>query len=197
MSDKTLKTVKVITAIALAFIFIFTAVYSYRNSFEYTYELTFLSNFSTGIFLLLAGIFWLCDRSFPQFLFLDFTILLLIVFGVCMAFIGEFNFSGGFEFLHIVNPLLMLTFYLFFTNQTKVKRRFLFTALALPAAYLVFVLIFGAATGKYIYFFLDYREYGAVYTVLFILGILIGLTAVSIGLYYLNKLIHKHIFKNV
>ena len=57
----------------------------------------------------------------PQILFLDFTILLLIVFGVCMAFVAEFNFEGGFAFLHIVNPLLMFIFYLFLSNQTKVK----------------------------------------------------------------------------
>lgn len=67
----------------------------------------------------------------------------------------------------------------------------------MPTAYLIFALLFGAITGNYIYFFLDYAKYGVGYTILFILGILMGLIAVSFGLYFLNRLIHKHILKNI
>ena len=196
-NDKTLRIIKICSVFALAFVFIFTAIYSYANDLKYTYELTFLSNFSTGLFLLVIGILWLCNKSVPQFLFLDFTILLLIVFGVCMAFAAEFNFAGGFAFLHIVNPLLMLAFYFFFSNQSKVKWQFLFTILAMPSIYIIFALIFGATTGNYIYFFLDYARYGVGYTVLFILGIAVGLTAFGTGLYFLNGLIHKRILKSI
>lgn len=197
MNVKILKILKISSAFVLSFIFIFTAVFSYCDNINYIYELTFLSNFFTGLFLLSVGIIWLCNKSVPQFLFLDFTILLLIVFGVCMAFINNFNMNGGFAFLHLVNPLLMLAFYLFLSDLTNVKWQFLFTILALPAVYILFALIFGAATGNYIYFFLDYVKYGAGYTILFILGILIGLIVVSIGLYFLNRLIHNHILKNI
>lgn len=195
--DKTLKIIKIGSAFALAFVFVFTAIYSYAGNLKYVYELTFLSNLLTGLFLLAVGILWLCSKSVPQFLFLDFTILLLIVFGVCIAFAAEFNFAGGFAFLHIVNPLLMLAFYLFLSNSTNVKWQFLFTLLAMPMAYVTFALIFGSATGNYIYFFLDYTKYGAGYTVLFILGIAVGLSAVGTGLYFLNRLIHKRILKSV
>ncbi len=197
MQDRTLKITKISAAFALSFIFVFTALYSYRGDFEYVYELTYLSNLLTGLFLLVAGIFLLFNKSVPQFLYLDFTILLLIVFGVCMAFVAEFNFEGGFVFLHIVNPLLMLAFFLFCANQSKVKRQYLFTVVAMPLVYLIFALIFGMVTDNYIYFFLDYTEYGVGNTVLFVLGILAGLILVSLGLYYLNKLIHKHILKNI
>lgn len=195
--DKTLRIIKICSAFALAFVFVFTAIYSYADDLKYTYELTFLSNLSAGLFLLVAGILWLCNKSVPQFLFLDFTILLLIVFGVCMAFAAEFNFAGSFAFLHIVNPLLMLTFYLFFSDQSKAKWQFLFTILTMPIIYIIFALIFGATTGNYIYFFLDYTKYGVGYTVLFILGIAVGLAAVGIGLYFLNRLIHKRILKGI
>ena len=197
MNSKASKKIKISLAFAIAFIFIFTVLYSYRDDIKYAYELTFLSNFLTGLFLLSVGILWLCNKSMPQFLFLDFTILLLIVFSVCMAFVAEFNFEGGFAFLHIVNPLLMFVFYMLLSNQTKVKWQFLFTALVMPIAYLIFALIFGATTGNYIYFFLDYTEYGTAYTILFVLGILIGLIAISVGLYFLNRLIHKHILKDI
>lgn len=197
MNSKASRKIKISLAFAIAFVFIFTVLYSYRDDIKYAYELTFLSNFLTGLFLLSVGFLWLCNKSIPQFLFLDFTILLLIVFSVCMAFVAEFNFEGGFAFLHIVNPLLMFVFYMLLSNQTKVKWQFLFTALVMPIAYLIFALIFGATTGNYIYFFLDYTEYGTAYTILFVLGILIGLIAISVGLYFLNRLIHKHILKDI
>ena len=197
MNGKASKIIKIGSAFALAFVLIFSALYSYCSDIKYAYELTFLSNCLTGLFLLIVGILWLCNKSVPQFLFLDFTILLLIVFSVCMAFIAKFNFDGGFAFLHIVNPLIMFVFYLFLSNQIKVKWQFLFTVLVMPTAYLIFALLFGATTGNYIYFFLDYAKYGVGYTILFILGILMGLIAVSFGLYFLNRLIHKHILKNI
>ena len=197
MKDKALKIIKISSAFTLFFVLIFTALYSYYSDMKYAYELTFLSNFLTGLFLLSVGILWLCNKSVPQFLFLDFTILLLIVFGVCMAFVAEFNFEGGFAFLHIVNPLLMFVFYLFLSNQTKVKWQFLFTVLVMPLLYLIFALVFGATTGNYIYFFLDYTEYGVGYTILFILGIAVGLVAVGTGVYFLNRRIHKHILKKL
>lgn len=197
MNNKILKSIKISSAFALAFIFIFNAIFSYAGNLKYIYELTFLSNIFTGLFLLVAGILWLCNKSVSQFLVLDFTVLLLIVFGVCMAFASEFNFKGSFAFLHIADPLLMLIFYLFLSDQTKVKWQFIFTILDMPLVYMIFALIFGATTGNYIYFFLDYNKNGVGYTVLFILGITVGLVAVGTGLYFLNKFIHKHILKNI
>lgn len=197
MKDKTLKIIKISTMFVLAFTFLFTALYSYSDSWEYLYELTFLSNFLTGLFLLIAGILSFLNKSVPQFMFLDFTVLLLIVFGVCVSFITEFNFENGFLYLHIVNPLLMLVFFLFGSDQSRVKRQQLFTVLAMPFVYLIFASIFGAATGNYIYFFLNYTEYGIGNTLLFIFGILIGIIVVSAGLCCLNKLIHKHIKKYI
>lgn len=197
MNNKILKSIKISSAFVLAFTFIFNAIFSYANNLKYVYELTFLSNILTGLFLLVMGILWLCNKSVPQFLVLDFTVLLLIVFGVCMSFASEFNFEGSFAFLHIVNPLLMLAFYLFLSNQTNVKWQFIFTILAMPMVYMIFALIFGATTGNYIYFFLDYNKNGVGYTVLFIFGIAICLFAIGIGLYFLNKFIHKHILKNI
>lgn len=192
MTNQTIRITKICTAFALSFLFIFTALYSYWDSFQYAYELTFLSNFITGLFLLAVAILWICNKSVPQVVFLDFTILLLIVFGVCIAFIEQFNFDGGFLFLHGVNPLLMVAFYLLFSNQTKVRWQFLCTVLILPFAYLVFALSFGSITNNYIYFFLDYNTYGIMYTVAFIVGILVGIIIVSIALYYLNRFIHRY-----
>lgn len=196
MNSKLYHTLKIGFAFALAFVFIFTALYIYRGNYKQACELTFLSNLSAGLFLSVVGFLLLCKRNIPQFLFLDFAILLFIVFIICMVFFNDFRleggFKGGFAFLHIVNPLLMLAFYLFFSNQTKGKWQYIFTALVMPISYLIFAIIFGEATGNYIYPTLNYTEYGAGNTVLFIFGVLIGLLVFSAGLYFINRLIHKH-----
>lgn len=173
----------------------FTTLSSYRFNFEYAYELTFLGNFLAGLFLLIVGFFWLFKKQVPEILFLNLTMLLLITFGVCMAFVADFNFEGGFLFLHIINPLLMLAFYLVFSNQSKTKWQYIFTVFVLPLIYLIFALIYGASTDDSIYFFLDYDTYGIGYSITFISGILVGLFVISIVLYCINKLIHRYIIK--
>lgn len=195
MKEKALRIIKAILAFALGYIFLFTTLSSYSLYFKYAYELTFLGNFLAGLFLVIVGFFWLFNKQVPEILFLDFTMLLLITFGVCMAFITDFNFEGRFLFLHIINPLLMLAFYLIFSNQTKTKWQNIFTVFALPLIYLIFALIYGASTDSSIYFFLDYNTYGIGYSITFISGILVGLFVMSIILYCINKLIHRHIIK--
>lgn len=121
---------------------------------------------------------------------------MLLILGVEIA-LQDFYFIDGWGFIHFVNPSLMFIFYMFISNQTRVKWYFAFTACAMPLAYMIFAFIFGANTGDYIYYYLDYNEFGAGNTALFILGIAVGLIAVSFGLYYLNRLIHKHILKEI
>ena len=163
---------------------------------KYFYEMSFLGNFLTGVFLLVVGILLICNKSVPQYLILCFTVLMLLILGVEIA-VQDFWFSDGWGFIHFINPLLMFIFYLFISNQTCVKWYFTFTALAMPLAYMIFAFIFGTCTGDYIYDFLDYKEFGIGNTVLFIFGVAIGLIAISVGLYYLNRLIHKHILRGI
>lgn len=196
MENKVLKIIKISSAFALALLFLTTVLYSYWEYMSSFYYMTFLGNFLTGIFLFIVGILWIFNKNIPQFLILCFTVLMALVFGVTMA-TQDFYFSDGYLFLHVINPLLMVIFYLLISNQLSVKWYFVFTACAMPLAYMIFAFIFGAHTGDYIYYYLDYKKFGTGNTTLFILGIAVGLVAASIGLYYLNRLIHKRILKNI
>lgn len=198
MNDKTLKIMKIVSAFALAILFLITSVYTYWNGncMKYFYEMSFLGNFITGIFLLVIGIMEICNKQVPQYLTLCFTVIMLLILGVEIA-LQDFYFTDGWGFIHFINPSLMFIFYMLISNQSKVKWYFAFTALVMPLAYMIFAFIFGICTGDYIYYYLDYNEFGAGNTALFILGIAVGLIAVSFGLYYLNKLTHKYILKNI
>ena len=191
MNNKIIKVIKIGFSFIIAFILIFTSLFTYRNHLAETYELTFLSSFAVGIFLIVSGILLLLNKSIPQILYLCATILLLIVFFVCIFFSNQFQMSGGFAFLHIVNPLLVLAYYFIFCDLTKTTVKLVPTVATIPILYLIFVLIFGSITGNYIYFFLNYESVGAWYSILFILGILAGIFALGYALYYLNRVIKK------
>ncbi len=146
-----------------------------------------------GIFFVVCAVCLITNLRVPQILYLCATILLLIVFFVRIAFSNQFQMSGGFVFLHIVNPLLVLAYYLVFCDLSKTTVKSVPTVAAIPLFYLAFMLIFGSITGNYIYFFMNYEKVGIWYSVLFILGILAGIFVVGFALYYLNRLIQKFI----
>lgn len=193
MNKKILKSVKISTSFIIAFLLIFTALFTYRGHYAESYELTFLSSFAVGIFFAVTGTLSIFNKNVGQILYLCATILLLIVFFVCIAFSDQFKMSGGFVFLHIVNPLTVLAYYLLLNDLSDTPVKLVPTVAAIPLLYLVFVLIFGSITGNYIYFFMNYNNVGVWYSVLFIVCILAGIFAIGFALYYLNRLIRKYI----
>ncbi len=196
MKEKVINILKIISTFLLAILFISMAFYSYRNSIYSFYYMTFLGNFVAGIFLLVVGILYLFRKQIPQFLILCFTILMLLIMGVEIA-LQEFNIEDGMLFLHFLNPALMFIYYLIFSNQTKTKWPLVFTVLVMPVLYMIFAFIFGACTGDYVYYYLDFSYFGVGNTILFILGVGIGLIAIGFGIYYLNRVLHKHILKDI
>ncbi len=191
MSEKILKIIKICLSIVVAFVLVFSSLFTYREHLAEAYELTFLSSFIVGIFFAAGGICLIFNKRVPQILYLCAAILLLIVFFVCIAFSNQFQMSGGFAFLHIVNPLIVLAYCLFLCDIRKTTVKLVPTVAAIPLLYLVFVLIFGAVTGNYIYFFMNYEKVGVWYSAVFILGILAGIFALGFALYFLNKIIQN------
>ena len=195
MSEKTLKIIKICLSFSIAFVLVFTSLFTYREHLAETYELTFLSSFIVGIFFFACAVCIIFNKRVPQILYLCATILLLIVFFVCIAFSNQFQMSGGFAFLHIVNPLLVSVYYLLLCDLTETTLKSVPAVAAIPLLYLAFVLIFGSVTGNYIYFFMNYEKVGIWYPVLFILGILAGIFLFGFAFYYLNRLIQKLVKK--
>ncbi len=191
MSEKILKKIRICSSFVIAFVLTFTSLFTYREHLAETYELTFLSSFIVGIFFIVSGVLLIFNKTVPQIIYLCATILLLIVFFVCIAFSNQFQMSGGFIFLHIVNPLLVLAYYLFLSDLRKTTLKLVPEVAAIPLLYLVFVLIFGSVTDNYIYFFLNYEKVGIWYSVIFIACILVGIFVLGFALYYANRIVKK------
>lgn len=171
--------------------FISTAFLGYWGNFQYIYELTFLSNLATGLFLLITTRLARKGKAIPQILYLDFTLLLFMVFLICIAFINEFNFTGAIFFLHIVNPLMLIGYLFIFIDLSTINNFLhVLTVMIIPFAYLMFAVIYGSITGNYIYFFLNYKEKGIVYSLTFILIVSICLVAIGYAFFFINRLFH-------
>lgn len=157
-------------------------------------ELTFWSNFLVGCVFIIGT---LCQifmkKKFPEYLYLCSAVVLLIVFLICMAFISIMNFKGAFLFLHIINPLLVLLRYLFFTNITEIKNKFLLTTLGFPFCYMIFALCYGLQTQNWIYPFLDPNSNGFWYVAIFLLVTGLFVIMLTFALYYLNIIVNTFI----
>lgn len=163
----------------------------YWQYLRFMYELTFMSNFCTGVFFVAAGVYTWKGRRIPEILYLCFGVLLFLVMAVCLAFSGNFSFSGVFVFLHLINPLTVLIYFFFASNMEEVSLKQVPAAVLMPGAYLIFALIFGSVTGNYIYFFLDYTQVGTAYTILFVTITAAILLLIS-GLFWrLNRFINR------
>lgn len=64
------------------------------------------------------------------------------------------------EFLHTVQPLLFLLFWLLFVPKKELQWRHAFNWLLYPVAYIIYLVIMGAITGFYPYPFADVNKLG-------------------------------------
>lgn len=190
MNFNTIKLLRIIPTFVLAVLFISTSVLSYWGWFENFYYMTFLGNFITGIFMLVVSILYICKKEVPQYFILAFTVLMLLILGIVIA-TQDSEIDDGFLFLHFLNPIFMFMYYLLFSNQTKVRWQLVLITLAMPFAYMIFAFILGTCTGDYIYYYLDYNDFGILNTIIFIMCTLIGLLIISYGIYFLNRSIQK------
>lgn len=180
-------------ALGLAVVFVSTALYAYWGRPGHMHELTFLSNFSAGIFLFGTLLLRFAGKNVPQILYFDCTMLLFLVLMVCTAFTGQFKFNGLFMFLHFLNPVFMVFYFFLFCNMNFVqKSRQIFSVMIAPLLYLLFAAAYGNVTGDYIYFFLDIKEHGYVYCVSFVLLLSAAVVMIGCAMFYLKKIIFKN-----
>jgi len=187
-----LKKLESMISVLLGVMFIAMVLIAYWGNFQYAYELTFLSNALTGLFLLTTTVLKRKGKEIPQILYLDFTVLLFMVFLICIAFISEFTFTGAIFFLHVINPLVLMVYFFLYNDMNKISKvSSVLTIIIMPLAYLVFAVIYGRITDNYIYFFLNYKEKGIAYSVIFVCIVAVGLIAIGYGIFFFNRYLHR------
>lgn len=134
-----------------------SALYGYH--FEFSNELTFISNFVTGIFIAVDGLILVIFRKpLPTFLYLLLLPAMLTDFAstvLTILHIKRFNLRKMFLFMHAINPIVVILVYLFLTpkEETNKKRNLLKILLAplLTMCYWLYDYIRFLRVGKLMY----------------------------------------------
>ncbi|MCH5160883.1 MAG: hypothetical protein J1G04_02520 [Clostridiales bacterium] len=191
-----LKRKAVIATVCSAVFFVGVAV-GYIPKLHRCYEMTFLSNtFAATVLLCGAVRMAFFGKDIPHFLYLCAATLLAVVVGICVSFAPVATLCSPSVMLHLVNPVIMFAFYMSMCDARVVKNRVAFTALILPCAYYLFMIVFGRITGEYIYPYFDPNRFTP--TLLVVFGIVAGCVTyvVSRLLMALSRRVHNKRLKS-
>ena len=162
---------------------------------KYLIELTCVSNTFGGLLLLTDGIISITKRKpCPNSFYLNITVSLLVVYFVCMGSLTgayKFNFSGAFFFMHVIDPIAFLIYYMLFVNEHDRKIKFALTAPTMTMAYLLFDYMRYKFTGEFVYGFIKPEELTLAGTIIAAIVIYALLYLFSLFLFMLNRLVHK------
>lgn len=174
-----------------------SALYTYIPEAQYMYELTFISNIvGAGLFFLDVVYIHVKQKGLPSVLFLMETVTISTVFLIvvgCTAFgLAHFNFSGGMFFLHIVNPILFIGFYLFVESESKFNLIKVVLSPIFVMAYLLFDYIRFLFVGSFVYGLFPAEKMSLLNVIVIgvVTYILIGICGLVI--YSVGRLVKKH-----
>lgn len=188
--------IKNVIKIAVGLLMITVVLIGYIPQPEYLVELTCISNMFGGLLLLTDGILnTIKKKTYLNSLYLNVTVSIFIVFIICMGSLAgtyKFNFNGAFFFLHVVNPIVFIICYIFFTNEQRSKTKFVFAAPIMIMLYLLFDFIRYQFTGEFVYGFIKPKEF--TFTCAIIVGIAIYafMCLFSLIPFTLNRFVHKN-----
>lgn len=173
---------KAIAAAGLSVIIFSGVLASYNDAWDRFFEMTFLSNTLASVILFVGAVkLFATGRDIPQVLYLDVSVLLLFVIGICAAYAPEVCLGGAAIILHLVNPLLMFAFFSIFCDARTIKFGYVFTSLIFPSLYYVFMIAYGRITGGYVYPYFDPNLYGAGELIMYAALAAVIMSALSVG----------------
>lgn len=189
---------KAFADIALSFLFLATTVVRYIDCWDKCVEMTFMSNMTTGIVLLIGGVYALIfKRDIPHFLYLDCAVLMGSVVIACSLF-DPFKLVAGLSVIvHLVNPIAIFLYYLIFCDGRNCKMHYALTALVFPTCYYVFMVLFGVMGSCSVYPQFDPNIISALNLALVGVAALAGLLVVGVALLLGNKALHGGLKKHV
>ncbi|MEX1307132.1 MAG: hypothetical protein AB1Z19_01240 [Eubacteriales bacterium] len=180
---------KNIFGLILGVSFIASVLIGYGKDMSFMGEYCFISGLLVGVVLVLSTNFEFKGKSiFPEWVFLACvtdTIVILIA-----TLLMGLNLQGAFWFIHIINPALLLIYWLlFFDCKNILKTWRMIGVLAFPLMYMGFAFFLWKVTGNCPFpASLIFVEQTIGVAVIYILGIFILLLGLGYGLCILNKL---------
>ena len=183
------RNIKAYISIALGVLFCGSVLIGYIPIPQYVIELTCISNSCIGILLLFTGINMLTKKKkIPSIIYHMWLVVILLV--CIISCVGHFNFNGAFFFLHLVNPVMFLTYYMIFIDDSKKMKKMLLTPTPVTL-YLIFDYIIGMLRGKFVYGIFEVNEMELVDIFLIVCSVYIFSLMIAGITQYINQKIRK------
>lgn len=187
--------IKNIIKVVAGLLMIVSVLIGYMPQPEYLIELTCISNTLGGLLLFADGILSMTkEKICPNSLYLNITVSIFIVFLICAGSLFgsyNFNFSGAFFFLHIINPIIFVCFYMIFVNEQGRKMRCVLIAPTMTMVYLLFDYVRYRLTGEFVYGFIENEEFTLAWVIVAAIVTYAFVYLLSMSLFALNRFVHK------
>lgn len=176
-------------------IILISVLWGYLPEPEKINEFTCISNSAASISLFVSGVLTaFFDKKLNHMIYGTILVALMFVFLVCLiSLFGQYNmnFRGAYFFLHVLNPFLLLLYYLMFVEENKSANRYdVFVMPAFAMLYLVYDYVQGIIDGSFVYGFLEPSEMTFMYTLLAFIISYTALLFLSILIKLINRTIH-------
>ena len=179
------------TDLVLSILFIGSAVLGYYDHIPCLGEYCFISGMVTGITFFASFLSQHKNgRPLSSFIYLACAADIFIIFVATIAM--GLNLRGPFIFIHILDPLLILAYWIIFCDSRAVKRRYTLSVLAFPMAYMVFTLIVYLMSGDCPFpARLVYADNSGLRSVIICVVVMAVLWAEGALIFMLNRLLRK------
>lgn len=183
---------KVICELVLGILFIIMSILGYYKDISHMWEYCFLSGIMSGIIFISAFIYHLITKKhIAEWIFLACTADISLILIATMLI--KLNLEGAFWFIHIINPILLLLFWFIFCDSRTIKKVwFAASTLLFPLIYIFVSFVRLKVVGLCAFpanMILKWTPQ------IIALPIILALTVIvliyGLGLYYLNKFIHR------
>lgn len=169
-----------------------TAVIGYHTDFSYMGEYCFLSGIAVGVVFLISFVRRIkTKKDFPVWLYFDCMFALLIIL-LATVTIG-LNLEGAFWFIHIIDPILVFTYWCVFCDHREIRKISLVsTNIVFPAAYLLFAFLLRQASGNCPFPASILFSLGSIWAILTCIAALLAVfLLLGYALHFFSRLIHK------
>lgn len=180
----------------IGLILVLSVIIGYIPEPQYIIEMTCISNFLLGLVFIISAVrLQRGKRDFPNVVYSMGLVTILLVFFICMGSLSgayHMNFKGAFIFLHVLNPVIVLIYYLIFIDEKHNGRlRNILMTPFFAIAYLLVDYIVGTMINHYVYGFFEPGE--LTIPMAFLVGLVIYMMLLLMALlcYGLNRLVRR------
>lgn len=191
MIDKKRIIVDAIVQIMISNMIVVTTIVTYLPRSEYMNQLTWISNTAAAVIFLVGGIRSLRGKArIKKFIYRGLAITMIFVMAICILCLTSMhsvNFSGTFNFLHVVNPVTVLVYYLLFIDESMSSRIVDILITPCPViAYLAYDYVSGKLKGNFVYRYLEVNKVSIGMALLIASCVYIALVGLAYLIYEIN-----------